>query len=1441
MSATRLDGNLPVVDGKLTLKADTLPGSRLGELLTLYNGDVPLVVKGAQKQSTDDSVTVTGTCDFMNVAALPVTAVFTTESGTPTATLRFTLIGDAPGPDAWRFSRSFPQLPLFTDMKDGSDSPPVFLDTLALSDSDFVLTTLTELKDEATGVALAFGLNFVGTLKPASVLGLFGTLLGVAEVVTLYGPVTAPKPAESTPPLKTLIYPWEATWRVPGITLRADLGINLKIAGSKLLFHKTELRIYSPTTEDWLEENWTYVPTRALSGTLDVPSAGISAEMSATLLQNYPGVTLTGIFTGLSLDNLAKLFDLAGGGDLFDLLPDDIKKYGDALGGLSLMAASLSFENDLTPTSVSLTVGMPNVQTSVLSYFVIESVFARFVINAPFSDGRSVGLVLAGTMDVAGKPFEVLVDVSNLSARAMLEQSATLPLGDLCKEIGLTSPSDLSVQMMDLSVSPKQGYSFEALMAQSPAWSLDLGPVPMLISDVRLAVDLPKGGSPAGAFGGVLQFSEELSLSMRYALPGSFAIRSEFPSVKLRQLIARLDEIGIDLPPDFDVDFGHSYLNIERQNGNLTFNAAAEVENFGLLAFTAQRQGKWGFAFGLDLEAGGLSAIKGLEALAAFESFVGLDEIMLVVSSLSRPGFTFPSMANFNAPTLGGKGVSLPPQASGLVTGLNVYASLNTGKSDAFKALAKYLGVKLDGTVAVTLGVSLPDPAANSKLFLSLNQQLQKGVQLVGEFGLLMQGGGVGLFLVGDVKTKVQGQPVEFNVSATVLRNGVLISGTMAGTVKFGPVRLSDLALVIGVNFEGAPSLGIAASLAVGKFQSSLAIFFDSTDPSRSLLAGSVSDLSLKDVLDTFAGGVLPSDIDKALEKVALVGTGDFQISADTASALDNLQTDAVAAAFAKAGVTIPSNSSQVHLNVSKPSARWLLTDTASMLHYELVKTSDGIRVTLEPQFYCVPQTTFIGALRFDQGTFLNAGLKIMSFGAEAKVLVKASKGISVDGRMDRVVIGSEALFSIAAAEGKQGPRVSAATFKQPELNDATLKEPHFLLDGSLTLLGLKQSAYVNLTAKGFNFFIKGALKPGPNYDLPGEFAYDLNGHFNGPKDLGAGGSLNAAVGAIDLGQLGKVKVDSGVTGQFDAGVNDSQMWAKFAGGFELAGEKLMLPKVDLDVKTASLLKLPRRLADMVKDALNNLFKDAAKWAKHVRSGIVAGVADVGAVLKSVYNLSADQATKLLKDAGYTANEVGSTLKSAYGATAQQAVQLLKGAGYAVDQVGGAMKSAYGATAQQAAQLLRGAGYTTNEVGGTLKSVYGLTVQQAAQLLRSAGYTAEQIGGALQSVYGASANEAAQVLRGAGYNVSQVGIALVSAYGATADTSAAALKGAGFAVDEVGSFVKDAYKLGAKQLGSVLKGAGYTTNQIKGFFNSLGGKFKDFFDDVGDKLDPTKW
>src|SRR5205085_2384012 len=389
-------------------------------------------------------------------------------------------------------------------------------------------------------------------------------------------------------------------------------------------------------------------------------------------------------------------------------------------------------------------------------------------------------------------------------------------------------------------------------------------------------------------------------------------------------------------------------------------------------------------------------AIPGREILAEFESFVGLDKLMLVASSLEQTGVTLPDMADFNAPSLGSKNINLPPQASGLVRGLNIYAALSTAKNAGFHALAQFLGVALDGTLGITLAVSLPDPATNSKLFFAVSEVIQQGVTLTGELGVLMQSGEVGVFLTADVQTQVQGQPVRFDVTAAVLENGVLISGTMQGSVRFDPVQLSNLALVIGIDFEAIPSLGIAATIDVSRFDSSVAIFFDSTDPAKSLLSGAVSNLSLRDVAQVLAEQqTIPSELDDVLRRVGLKGIGAFNLPATLATALDNRDLAMLASAFKQYGnIALPATSDRVLLIINSQGAVWHVTDMSTMLHYSLSLQGDTIAVALQPQFYVAPQPTFIGAIQFPQAIHVVAEIDYLVLQAQLTVLINPSQGI---------------------------------------------------------------------------------------------------------------------------------------------------------------------------------------------------------------------------------------------------------------------------------------------------------------------------------------------------------------------------------------------------------------------------------------------------------------
>ena len=87
--------------------------------------------------------------------------------------------------------------------------------------------------------------------------------------------------------------------------------------------------------------------------------------------------------------------------------------------------------------------------------------------------------------------------------------------------------------------------------------------------------------------------------------------------------------------------------------------------------------------------------------------------------------------------------------------------------------------------------------------------------------------------------------------------------------LQIGPVQVGDLALVIGVSYELVPSFGFAATLAIGQTQASLAVFANGNNPSQSMFAGAVTDITLKDVVDTFTGGVV-SGIDDVLDKAGI-------------------------------------------------------------------------------------------------------------------------------------------------------------------------------------------------------------------------------------------------------------------------------------------------------------------------------------------------------------------------------------------------------------------------------------------------------------------------------------------------------------------------------------------------------------------------------------------
>src|SRR5262249_42622860 len=147
--------------------------------------------------------------------------------------------------------------------KDDLQTTP--LDNLRLSNSYFVVVSQKQQEPEFK-VELKPGINFVSQVTPGEILDVIESIFGHAQPFTIYGAINPPKPTDAGFALESERYPWELESPVPGILLQADLG--LEAAVGRMALNDLFLRIYSPTTVDWLETHPGFEPVLAFSGKL---------------------------------------------------------------------------------------------------------------------------------------------------------------------------------------------------------------------------------------------------------------------------------------------------------------------------------------------------------------------------------------------------------------------------------------------------------------------------------------------------------------------------------------------------------------------------------------------------------------------------------------------------------------------------------------------------------------------------------------------------------------------------------------------------------------------------------------------------------------------------------------------------------------------------------------------------------------------------------------------------------------------------------------------------------------------------------------------------------------------------------------------------------------------------------------------------------------------
>jgi ElaB/YqjD/DUF883 family membrane-anchored ribosome-binding protein len=1171
MDFSSLQSSLTPAGSTVSISTDTLPPSFSDFLGSYYFKQGRQIVISNAQVSADAGrgvMTITGRANMLGAANLPVTASFSlSPSGDVQAVLRYTL-QDMSGPQSsWKFSDLLPELPRELSprgralaMSTGlsslqarqaglvrGDEPPL-LDQLSFLGASLLVTTGAYTDPDTQVQFEGGGIHFLGQLKPASLLGPLGALMPPTHTVTVRGEITVPRDQTDLvlthllgDPTGRTVYPWEVQAELPGVHLQTSLGLNTQLG--KLELRDTALRLFSPLSDEMVGEE-PFQPLAAVTGRFSIPSANVDIEAIIRLTrESLSGLTQTNLMidtrcSGLSIGNLAHMADLVGSGDSSSSLPKSLSRVLEGLEKLELTNVSLVVSaglNGLGISWASFEIGAPGCRWAVWKdAFGVENIGLRISVTDPFGvkSARSIQTSIWGTALLEGVPIMIRASTNgeDFDLDGALMSKQTLPLAGLMKTWTplLPVPGNLTINQLRVSIQAGKSFRLSGALADEPEpWKIRVGPGTMAIQNVAFDLMVPVTGDATGSFRGDIAFSKDVMLSMVYNQPGSFVLRAGCDKLSLRGLASTLSNQKVWFPDGFDITLLNSSILISGSSGpqgSLVFQLATQVQGLGNFAFESRERGasSWGFAAGMDLGASKPSALPGLSGLAAFERMLRLQKLMLVIATYDDAQFQFPDLGQFQNPRLGSGKVSLPGKG-GLVAGLNLFAEWSLDNSDKVqKMLAGLLGL------GSTLGVTLQVSEKESRLFFRVDSRLA-GQSMTGVCGLVATGGPgaapqLSWFLTGSMTTKIQGQPQTFDVTMLIASGGAFFAGTMKGSapVNCGPFKLSNLALEIGVNWGGIPSLGIAATIDVKQFQSSVAVFFDSTNPARSLVAGSLSSLTAKDVLDTLVGGNLKTPLDEVLKGIALKGTHEFTIPGsgpdDLTDELDGLVFDRIATAFAAAKVTIPSTSTQLHLTVNKKGSAWHLTDLTTMRHYELKKSGDKIKVSIAPQFYFAPQPTSIGTIKFPQAFYLNAAISFAGFDASATIDIAQNKGFSIQAQMDKIQILDEKVFSIAALQGGGGPKLSVSTFNQPDNPEAKFRPPHFYINGSLTMLGVKQGLFASVTVQGIEFELIGNLAPGVHFDLDARF---------GRSGIGANGKVKVGVGTIDLGALGKAKINT--------------------------------------------------------------------------------------------------------------------------------------------------------------------------------------------------------------------------------------------------------------------------------------------------------------------------
>ncbi len=552
MNFELLKSTIGIRNGSLTKSTVSLSAAKLtdnlADVFTHCYFDQTLVIDSPVLVDNDDetqTVVISGMSNYLNAPDLPVVLTCSLDSdGNVQLLARYEVLGANPGPNDWKFSKSFPDLPRVPDDREplcfnretGETCQPEVapLDEYNFFNCSFVVSSRA-MTDPESGAKLRWGINFIGSVRPEGVLAMTANVFKVTNDLPVSGTIRPPVRNETPAMLRTRFagagnadqYPWtvadEFDKGVPGVLLGVDIGFDYSMANDNILFSCNKIYIYSPPNRDWarMDVNPHFFPIQAFTGSIELPNADITAEMLIPFEFGIDQLLFISRFEAVSLENLDKLTGLAGSDEgRLSHMPKQIADMGDALGNLELTAMSFAIDYrkpaDIDLTRISFTIGMQELNWDVWKgHTDVDNIYSIFEIDYPFKSAKAVGdpdfarqinVMVYGEMEIEGTPYSVYAESNDgFSVYAETDSGHVIPLGRLLNRCAPANPAPatLDVDLLRLSMAPGNPYNLAMAAAGSsyPAvvgdkereqepepWKIPVGFMPLEVYDVLMFV-----------------------------------------------------------------------------------------------------------------------------------------------------------------------------------------------------------------------------------------------------------------------------------------------------------------------------------------------------------------------------------------------------------------------------------------------------------------------------------------------------------------------------------------------------------------------------------------------------------------------------------------------------------------------------------------------------------------------------------------------------------------------------------------------------------------------------------------------------------------------------------------------------------------------------------------------------------------------------------------